>query len=54
METLAAVPGVRTVRIPKGKLSVHEEFPDATMQAYSRREPFANSAMAPSRVATSL
>jgi hypothetical protein len=21
------------VRLPKGKLSVHEEFPDATMQA---------------------
>ena len=33
MEALAAVPGVRTVRLPKGKLSVHEEFPDATMQA---------------------
>src|SRR5262245_20017993 len=32
MEALAAVPGVRTVRLPKGKLSVHEEFPDATMQ----------------------
>jgi pimeloyl-ACP methyl ester carboxylesterase len=33
MEALAAVPGVRTVRLPKGKLSVHEEFPDATIQA---------------------
>src|SRR5262247_3930414 len=33
MEALAAVPGVRTVQLPKGKLSVHEEFPDATMQA---------------------
>jgi pimeloyl-ACP methyl ester carboxylesterase len=33
MEALAAVPDVRTVRLPKGKLSVHEEFPDATMQA---------------------
>jgi pimeloyl-ACP methyl ester carboxylesterase len=33
MEALAAVAGVRTVRLPQGKLSVHEEFPDATMQA---------------------
>jgi hypothetical protein len=33
MEALAAVPGVRTVRLPQGKLSVHEEFPDATMEA---------------------
>jgi pimeloyl-ACP methyl ester carboxylesterase len=33
MEALAAVAGVRTARLPKGKLSVHEEFPDATMQA---------------------
>jgi pimeloyl-ACP methyl ester carboxylesterase len=33
MEALAAVPGVRTVRLPHGKLSVHEEFPDATMDA---------------------
>jgi pimeloyl-ACP methyl ester carboxylesterase len=33
MEALAAVPGIRTVRLPQGKLSVHEEFPDATMEA---------------------
>jgi pimeloyl-ACP methyl ester carboxylesterase len=31
MEALAALPGVRTVRLPQGKLAVHEEFPDATM-----------------------
>src|SRR5262249_11799995 len=33
MEALAAVPGIRTVRLPHGKLSVHEEFPDATADA---------------------
>jgi pimeloyl-ACP methyl ester carboxylesterase len=37
MEALAAVPGVRTARLPRGKLSVHEEFPDATISAI---EPF--------------
>jgi pimeloyl-ACP methyl ester carboxylesterase len=33
MEALAALPGVRSVRLPRGKLAVHEEFPDATAQA---------------------
>lgn len=33
MEALAAVPNIRTVRLPRGKLSVHEEFPDATTEA---------------------
>jgi pimeloyl-ACP methyl ester carboxylesterase len=28
MEALAALPGIRTERLPRGKLSVHEEFPD--------------------------
>jgi pimeloyl-ACP methyl ester carboxylesterase len=28
MEALAALPGVRTERLPRGKLSLHEEFPD--------------------------
>jgi pimeloyl-ACP methyl ester carboxylesterase len=37
MEALAALPGVRTVRLPRGKLAVHEEFPDATAAAI---EPF--------------
>jgi pimeloyl-ACP methyl ester carboxylesterase len=37
MEALAAVPGVHTARLPRGKLSVHEEFPDATISAI---EPF--------------
>jgi pimeloyl-ACP methyl ester carboxylesterase len=37
MEALAAVPGVRTARLPRGKLSVHEEFSDATISAI---EPF--------------
>lgn len=37
MEALAALPGVRTVRLSRGKLAVHEEFPDATAEAI---EPF--------------
>ena len=37
MEALAAVPGVRTARLPRGKLAVHEAFPDATINAI---EPF--------------
>jgi pimeloyl-ACP methyl ester carboxylesterase len=32
MEALAALPGIRSVRLPRGKLSLHEEFPDAVMQ----------------------
>jgi pimeloyl-ACP methyl ester carboxylesterase len=28
MEALTALPGVRAVCVPHGKLSVHEEFPD--------------------------
>jgi pimeloyl-ACP methyl ester carboxylesterase len=37
MEALAAIPGIRTARLPQGKLAVHEEFPDATIDAV---EPF--------------
>ena len=37
IEALAALPGVRTVRLPRGKLSVHEEFPNETINAI---EPF--------------
>jgi hypothetical protein len=33
MEALAALPNVRSVRLPRGKLGVHEEFPDATAEA---------------------
>src|SRR5262249_55978233 len=33
MEALAAVGGVRTARLPQGKLAVHEEVPDATFDA---------------------
>jgi hypothetical protein len=33
MEALAAVPGIRTARLARGKLAVHEEFPDATFGA---------------------
>jgi len=46
MEALAAVPGVRTARLPRGKLSVHEEFPDATISAI---EPFLAEATAAAR-----
>jgi pimeloyl-ACP methyl ester carboxylesterase len=33
MEALAALPGIPSVRLPRGKLAVHEEFPDATADA---------------------
>ena len=33
MEALAALPGVRSIALPRGNLSVHEEFPDATAAA---------------------
>jgi pimeloyl-ACP methyl ester carboxylesterase len=33
MEALAALSGIRSVRLPRGKLAVHEEFPDATAEA---------------------
>jgi pimeloyl-ACP methyl ester carboxylesterase len=33
MEALAALPQVRTVRLPRGKLAFYEEFPDATAEA---------------------
>src|SRR5260221_7328492 len=32
MEALAAVPGIRTVRLPQGQLAVHEEFSNATAE----------------------
>ncbi len=37
MEALAALPGVRTQRLPRGKLSVHEECPD---DVYAAVKPF--------------
>jgi pimeloyl-ACP methyl ester carboxylesterase len=46
MEALAAVPGVHTARLPRGKLAVHEEFPDATINAI---EPFLADDSAPSQ-----
>jgi pimeloyl-ACP methyl ester carboxylesterase len=33
MEALAALPNVSRIRLPRGKLAVHEEFPDATVEA---------------------
>ena len=41
-QRLAAIPGIRAVRLPKGKLSVHEEFPDATAEAIA---PFLSEGM---------
>jgi pimeloyl-ACP methyl ester carboxylesterase len=37
IEALAALPGVQAVRLARGKLSVHEEFPDDVGAAI---EPF--------------
>jgi pimeloyl-ACP methyl ester carboxylesterase len=42
MEALAALPNVDSVQLPCGKLAVHEEFPDATVEAvapFLRGEP---------------
>jgi pimeloyl-ACP methyl ester carboxylesterase len=33
MEALAGLPRVRSIRLPRGRLSVHEEFPEATFEA---------------------
>jgi pimeloyl-ACP methyl ester carboxylesterase len=33
IEALALLPGIQRVRLPRGKLSVHEEFPDAVVDA---------------------
>jgi pimeloyl-ACP methyl ester carboxylesterase len=33
MEALASVPSIRTAVLPRGKLSVHEEFPDLVAEA---------------------
>jgi pimeloyl-ACP methyl ester carboxylesterase len=33
MEALAAVPGIRVACLPRGKLALHEEFPDAVAEA---------------------
>lgn len=36
MEALSALPGIETVVVPRGKLSVHEEFPDDVADAILR------------------
>jgi pimeloyl-ACP methyl ester carboxylesterase len=33
MEALAAIPGIESITLPRGKLSVHEEFPGAVFEA---------------------
>jgi pimeloyl-ACP methyl ester carboxylesterase len=43
IEALTAIPGIRSVELPSGKLSVHEEFPDATVEAIT---PFLRDASA--------
>ena len=42
MEAFAALPGIRAVCLPRGKLSVHEEFPDATFDVVA---PFLRAAL---------
>ena len=47
MEALAALPGVRSVQVARGKLAVHEEFPDTTaaaIEAFLREQPHASAA----------
>jgi len=48
VEALVALPSIRSVRLPRGKLSVHEEFADATVEAITPflREKFQPTAMA--------
>ena len=36
IEAFAVLPGIQSVRLPTGKLAVHEEFPDAVANAISR------------------
>jgi len=48
IEALAALPGIRSVRLPRGKLSVHEEFPDATVEAIT---PFLRETFRPTTIA---
>jgi pimeloyl-ACP methyl ester carboxylesterase len=47
MEALAALPGVRSVQLARGKLAVHEEFPDntaAAIEAFLREQPHSSAA----------
>jgi pimeloyl-ACP methyl ester carboxylesterase len=48
IEAFAAVPGIRSVRLPRGKLSVHEEFADATAEAIA---PFLRETFRPTAIA---
>jgi len=36
IEALAVLPGIRRICLPQGKLAVHEEFPDAVVDAIER------------------
>jgi len=47
IEALAALPGIRSIRLPSGKLSVHEEFPDATVEAIT---PFLHGTLRPAAI----
>jgi pimeloyl-ACP methyl ester carboxylesterase len=47
MEALAALPGVRSVQLARGKLAVHEEFPETTaaaIEAFLREQSHASAA----------
>ena len=48
VEALAALPSVRSIRLPRGKLSLHEEFADMTVEVITPflRETFQPIAMA--------
>ena len=48
IEALAALPGIRSIRLPRGKLSVHEGFPDATVEAIT---PFLHGTLRPAAIA---
>ncbi len=45
IEALAEIPGIRTERLPRGKLAIHEEFPDLvadTAMAFLCENPYQN------------
>jgi pimeloyl-ACP methyl ester carboxylesterase len=48
VEALAALPSVRSVRLPRGKLSVHEEFADAAAEVIT---PFLRETFQPTAIA---
>lgn len=47
IEALTALPGIRSVRLPRGKLSVHEEFADETVEVVA---PFLRETFQPTAI----